>query len=177
MTTKEILTEAMTELGQDLKVVFLGYNVLYGKAAGTMSGVPEEKLIEMPLAENLMTGAAIGFSLDGFIPVVWYERCDFLTCGMDAIVNHLNHISGLSDGQHKPAVIIRVCIGNKAAPLFTGPTHTQNFAQAMDHLVSFPVISLWWAKGLILEKYREALERAKGGESTMIFEFKDQWEV
>lgn len=176
-TTKGLLTEAMTMLGQDPKVVFMGYNVLYGKAAGTMSGVPEEKLIEMPLAENLMTGAAIGFSLDGFIPVVWYERCDFLTCGMDAIVNHLNHIGKLSDGQHKPACIIRVCIGNKHIPLFTGPTHCQNFANAMDSMVDFPVLTLWWNKPLILLRYQEALERAREGISTMIFEFKDQWDA
>lgn len=177
MTTKGLLTEAMTMLGEDPQVVFLGYNVLYGKAAGTMAGVPEEKLIEMPVAENLMTGAAIGFSLDGFIPVVWYERADFLTCGMDAIVNHLDKLRLLSDGQHKPACIIRVCVGNKGVPLFTGPTHCQNFADAIAGMVSFPVITLWWAKELVLLKYQEALERARKGTSTMIVDFKDQYDA
>lgn len=177
MTTKGLLTEAMTMLGEDQQTVFVGYNVLYGKAAGTMAGVPEEKLIEMPLAENLMTGAAIGFSLDGFIPVVWYERADFLTCGMDAIVNHLDKLRVLSDGQHKPACIIRVCVGNKGVPLFTGPTHTQNFADAIERMVGFPVISLWWAGALIRTKYREALDRAKQGTSTILFEFKDQYDA
>src|SRR6185436_15627676 len=124
MTIKEQLTEAMTMLGKDPDTCVVGYNTLYGKAAGTLSGFPEDRIFEMPLAENLMTGAAIGMSLDGRIPLVWYERADFLTCGMDAIVNHLNQIRGLSDGLHKPAAIIRVCVGNKSVPLFTGATHT-----------------------------------------------------
>jgi pyruvate/2-oxoglutarate/acetoin dehydrogenase E1 component len=173
MSIREQLTESMTMLGRHPEFVALGYNCRYGKAMGTMSGVPEDKLWEMPLAENLMLGAAIGVSMEGKIPLVWVERCDFILCGLDAIVNHLNHISGLSGGIHKPVAIIRVCVGNSKSPLFTGPTHCQDFSNEIKGMVSFPVVSLWWSK-TIIEEYASAMIRAREGISTMLFEFKDQ---
>lgn len=174
MSIKDQLIAAMTRLGQEPDVRFLGYNVRYGgKAGGTLNGVPEDKLEECPLAENLMSGAAIGFSLDGLIPVLFFERMDFILCGLDAIVNHLNHIARLSEGQHKPAVIIRICVGNKGKPLYTGATHTQDMTEALRLLVSFPVISLWWSKH-IEEEYVLALARARTGVSTALIEYKDQ---
>lgn len=174
MSTKPQIMAAMEMLAGHPEVVAIGYNVRYGKAAGTLESFPEDRLIEMPLAENLMLGAAIGFSLDGLIPLVWVERSDFLTCGMDAIVNHLNYIGRLSEGLHKPAAIIRVCVGNKGIPLFTGPTHCQDFTNAMKALVSFPVVSLWWSKN-VLGEYVSALDRARTGVSTMLFEYRDQY--
>lgn len=165
----------MTELGKHPDVRFIGYNTRYGgKAGGTLNGVPDEKCEEFPLAENLMAGAAIGLSLDGFIPVLWFERMDFILCALDAIVNHLNYISRLSDGQHKPAVIIRVCVGNKGKPLYTGATHTQCFMDAIKLMVAFPVVSLWWSK-CVEQEYALALARARTGASTMLIEWKDQW--
>lgn len=163
----------MNMLGEQPEVRFVGYNVRHGgKAGGSLNGVPEDQLIEMPLAENLMSGAAIGLSLDGYIPVLWYERMDFMTCGMDAIVNHLNYISLLSDGVHTPAAIIRVCVGNKTAPLFTGRTHTQDFTEALKLMVSFNVIPLRYTE-TIQTHYAYALGAARSGVSTMLVEYKD----
>jgi len=174
MTYRDQIVAAMNWLGQQDRVCFLGYNTRYGRAGGSLADVPEDRLFEMPLAENLMFGAAIGMSLDGRIPVVWCERADFLFCGMDAIVNHLNQIRKLSEGQHKPAAIIRVCIGNSKTPLFTGPTHTQDPSEAMRLLVSFPVEVLGTPES-ILPQYCRAFERAKKGISTMLFEHKDRY--
>lgn len=174
MTIREEILSAMKMLGEQPDVVFMGYNVRYGRAGGSLNDVPEEKLLEMPLAENLMLGASIGLSLEGFVPVVWVERMDFLLCGMDALVNHVNHMAALSEGQHKPGVIIRVCVGNSKSPLFTGPTHTQNFYEAMLSMVSFPVYLITKTKP-IESFYRWALDGARKGKSTMIVELKDTY--
>lgn len=177
MTYKETLTQAMTELGKDPRVQFCGYNTRYGKAAGTLSGVSEDQLNEFPLAENLMMGAAIGMSLDGFIPVVWFERMDFVLIALDAIVNHLDKLASLSDGMHKPACIIRCCVGNSKVPLFTGATHTQNVSKAIREMVTFPVWELS-CKNDIANACRDALHRASvKNQSTMIVEFKDLYET
>jgi pyruvate/2-oxoglutarate/acetoin dehydrogenase E1 component len=174
-TYKDTLTEAMTLLGQEPDVVFCGYNTRHGgKGGGTFNGVPEEKLIEMPLAENLMVGAAIGMSLDGKLPVVWFERSDFILLAMDAIVNHLDKLARISDGRHNPACIIRAVVGNSKSPLYTGLTHTQNLANAMREMVDFPVIELRLVRS-ILPEYQRALERARTGVSTMIIEHKDDY--
>lgn len=176
MSYKSELNRAMETLAADPKVVFLGYNVCKegGSAGGSLANVPDAQRQEMPLAENLMMGAAIGFSLDGNVPVVWLERGDFIHCCMDALVNHIDKLSQLSQGQHNPGVIIRVCVGNKLAPLYTGPTHTQNPYEAMLKLVSFPVYQI--SKIANIEVfYRWALEGAKKGKSTMIIEEKDRY--
>jgi pyruvate/2-oxoglutarate/acetoin dehydrogenase E1 component len=177
MTYKDSLTAAMNELAQDPLVRFIGYGVRHGgKAAGTLAGVPENQLIETPVAENLMVGLATGLSLAGMRPVVYIERMDFIMNAMDAIVNHLDKIEVLSQGQFRPAVILRVVVGNKNKPLFTGVTHTQDFIQAMALLVSFPVIGLTRQED-IQPHYKLARETISAGGSSrksfMLVEYKD----
>lgn len=173
MTTyRDRLVTAMTRLGADPRAVFVGYNVALGRFGNTLSGVREEQLLEMPLAENLMVGAAIGMSLDGLLPVVCFERMDFITCAMDAIVNHLDKLAEISDGQHRPGVILRIVVGNRETPLFSGPTHVQNLSAGLRRMVSFPVIELKASSG-IGGAYEAALARAQKGESTALCEFKD----
>jgi len=50
----------------DKKTIFVGYNVRYGSAYGSLKEIPEEQRLETPLAENLMAGLAMGMSLEGF---------------------------------------------------------------------------------------------------------------
>jgi pyruvate/2-oxoglutarate/acetoin dehydrogenase E1 component len=177
MTTyKDHLSAAMTELAKDERVCFVGYNVKYGRAAGTLKEVSESQLYEMPLAENLMMGAAIGMSLDGRIPVVYLERFDFVLCMLDALVNHLAKLKELSEGIHRPACIIRCVVGNSVSPLFTGATHTQNFSKALREMVSFPVRELH-VKGQIVTEYASAYRNAKAGISTMLIDHKDSWDT
>lgn len=177
MTTyKDSVTTAMQMLAQDDRVRFAGYNVAYGgMGGGTFKGIDSAKLIEFPLAENLMMGACIGMSLEGLIPVCFIERADFLTNCMDEIVNHLDKLARLSNGLHKPAVIIRVVIGNSKVPLFTGLTHTQDLSHAMRLMVKFPVYKLERSNSFPFY-YVDALKRAVNGESTMIFELKDLYD-
>lgn len=171
-TYKDKLTEAMTWLGEKPDTIVAAYNVKYSHFGGTLNGFPNDRIVEMPLAEALMTGVAIGLSLDGWIPILPFERADFMTLAMDQVVNHLAKLSELSEGIHKPAVIIRACVGNKHTPLFTGPTHCQNLSMAFRHLISFPVVELKWSSG-VLPEYQKAYERAKQGQSTLLVEFKD----
>lgn len=178
MTYKDILTSAMTMVGHHPKTFLLGYNTsrIGGFCGGTASGFPEDRIAEMPLAENVMAGVAIGMSLEGYIPVLWLERMDFLTNCMDALVNHLDKLALLSNGLHRPAVIIRCAVGNKTKPLYTGPTHTQDFSLAMKQLVTFPVINLHWPSGIV-GAYAKALADAQEGRSTMLVEYRDEMDT
>jgi pyruvate/2-oxoglutarate/acetoin dehydrogenase E1 component len=118
----------MESLAADPLVRFVGYGVrIGGRAQGTLKNVPDSQLIEMPVAENLMVGFAIGLALKGLKPVVFIERFDFILNALDAIVNHLDKIETISRGEFKPAMILRIVVGNKSKPLFTGETHTQDF--------------------------------------------------
>lgn len=177
MTYKESLTQAMAELASDPLVRFIGYGVrVGGRAGGTLAGVPESQLVETPVAENLMAGLATGMALAGLRPVVYIERMDFILNAMDAIVNHLDKIEVLSQGQFRPAVILRVVVGNRSKPLFTGVTHTQDFLNAIASMVSFPVVGLSKAEQ-IQPQYRLAHEaiaaQGAGRRSRMLVEYKD----
>ena len=133
----------MEELAKQPNTVYLGYNVGCGsKASGTLKNINEERLFETPLAENLMMSLGIGMSLEKYYPVVYFERFDFVLNAIDSIVNHLNKASKLSNGTFNPACLIRVAVGRRQKPFFSGMTHTQDFSKAMMNMVNFPVYVL-----------------------------------
>lgn len=118
--------------------VFIGYNVKNGNAMGSLNGVPDYLKIETPVAENLMVGLAIGMSFEGYRPVVYFERHDFMLVAMDAIGNHLNHIERMSHGEYKCPVILKTVVAD-SGPFYSGPTHSQDFTKVFSELVDFPV--------------------------------------
>lgn len=172
MTYKETLTAAMDELAKDAKVRFVGYGLLHGRAAGTLKNVPVDQIIETPVAENLMASMAIGLSLRGLKPVVYFERMDFVLNALDAIVNHLDKIRVMSGDEFTPGVIFRVVVGNRGKPLYTGATHTQDFGDAIQGMVSFPVLAFNTSLPIWM-RYREALDGVGRGRSMMLIEYKD----
>lgn len=122
VTYREALREEMFKLAQNPKVRFVGYNTTYGpKMNGTLEGL-HDHCIEMPVAENLMAGVAMGLSLKGFLPVLCFERFDFVLAAADAIVNHIGNLQPY--GLVMP-MIIRVCIGTDK-PLDPGHQHKQD---------------------------------------------------
>jgi len=138
---KEEIKKAMEFLAEDEKTIFVGYNVKYDAAYGTLRDIPDHKKLETPLAENLMTGLAMGLSLEGFKPVLFFERHDFMLDAVDAIVNHMDKFEVMSEGQFKFPVIIKSVVGSKK-PIYAGITHTQDFTEAFKKLLSFPVFEL-----------------------------------
>lgn len=169
---KQELTLAMESLASDPLARFVGYGVrIGGRALGTLKNVPDHQLIETPVAENLMVGLAIGMALKGLKPVVFIERFDFILNCLDGIVNHLDKLETLSSGEFAPHIILRIVVGNKEKPLFTGSTHCQDFTEALKRLVTFPVITLR-DQNLIQAQYKAAhahLDR----HSTALVEYKD----
>ncbi len=171
LSYKDELTKAMEFLAQDPLVRFVGYGVkIGGRAGGTLKNIPDWQLVETPVAENLMAGAA-ATSLLGFKPVVFFERFDFVLNAMDGIVNHLDKMNPLSHGEFKPTMILRIVVGNSRKPLFTGKTHTQDFSVALRALVSFPVVQLQDA-GMIVPMYKATRDNFEQHSSALI-EYKD----
>jgi deoxyxylulose-5-phosphate synthase len=135
---KEAMSQAMTELGNE-GAIFIGYNVARGDAMGTLKSVSNDQKLETPVAENLMSGLAIGMSFEGFTPVLYFERHDFMLVAMDAIGNHIDKIERISHGEFKVPVIIRA-VEAFGGPFYSGPTHHQDFTNVLKTLVEFPVM-------------------------------------
>ena len=106
---------------------------------GTLKNVPQDQKIETPVAENLMVGLAIGMSFEGFKPVVYFERHDFMLVAADAIGNHVDKIERISHGEFKCPVVLKTVIDDGGL-FYSGPTHSQNFTKVFAELVDFPVL-------------------------------------
>ena len=142
MNYQQAVTKQIEELAKDKKVIFLGYNVLYGSQGyGTFKNVPKEQCIETPLAENLMSGLAIGLAMEGYKPVLFFERHDFMLIALDSLVNHLDKMDAMSKGQFKAPIIIRAVVG-ATKPLYPGPQHLQDFTEVFKKVLHFPVYVL-----------------------------------
>jgi pyruvate/2-oxoglutarate/acetoin dehydrogenase E1 component len=102
-----------------------------------------------------MVGLAIGMSFEGFIPVIYFERHDFMLVAMDAIVNHVDKIERISHKQFKVPVIMRAVVAD-GGPFYSGPTHSQDITKGLEALVSFPVLDP--EPQYILDAYRQAMD-------------------
>lgn len=115
ITYKGELTKVMTWLGQQSDTMFIGQAVEYEGTgmSETLKNIPKEKLLELPVCEDLQTGMSIGLALDNkIVPISIYPRWNFLLLGVNQLVNHLDKIQLMSDKPYKPKIIIRTGIGS-----------------------------------------------------------------
>lgn len=142
MTYREAIAQACQEYARDERVRFLGYNVKYGsKMYGTLNDIADGQLIETPVAEGLMVGMAVGMTLRGLLPVVCFERHDFLLLGLDELVNQVDKINELSGNQFKVPIVFRCIVGAKR-PLYPGPQHTQDYSNALAIMLNHTPLEL-----------------------------------
>lgn len=125
----DALTKAMWTLSNDPRTIFIGQAVSYAGTAmsKTLECVPKGKRIELPVAEDMQMGMAIGMSLEGMIPICIYPRWNFLLLATNQLVNHLDKLPRYS--KYQPKVIIRTAAAT-AYPLDPGPQHLGDFSAA-----------------------------------------------
>jgi 2-oxoisovalerate dehydrogenase E1 component beta subunit len=93
MTYLEAIREGIREeMERDPDVFCLGEDIgAYGGAFKVTDGFLEQfgerRVIDTPLSESAVAGAAIGASLMGLRPVAEFQFADFLACAFDQIVN------------------------------------------------------------------------------------------
>mgnify|MGYP001276450857 CR=1 FL=1 len=141
LSFNDAVTEAMTRLGEKKDTIFLGYNVgsKFGDAMGNFKNIDDSKKIETPVAENLMSSLGMGLTFEGFKPIVYFERHDFMMVAMDSLVNHVSQIERISHGEFKAPVIFRTVVADEG-PFYSGPTHSQDFTEIFKKAFSFPIL-------------------------------------
>lgn len=160
----------MKYLARKKNTIFLGQSVKFSGNAiyNTLSEIPDDKKLELPVFEEVQMGMSIGMALNGIIPISCYPRFDFLISAMNQLVNHLDKIRYMSKGEMKPKVIIRTSIGSKF-PLDGGVQHTQDYTKMFKGILTeIEVISLI-NTNQIYEEYKKAYSR-KDGKSSLIIE-------
>lgn len=130
----QAVCQEMKKFAQSADVIFIGQQVAAEDFYGTLAGIPMEKRIEMPVAEELQMGMSIGMSLKGLLPVSIYQRMDFLPRACDQLVNHLDLIREISSGKFNPKVIVRTTVG-VTRPLDVGLQHNKNLIEGFRKLL------------------------------------------
>ena len=113
ITYLEAINEALGEAMEKEKKVFLmGEDIgAYGGAFKVTSGLLQkfgpERVMDTPISEAAIVGAAVGASLLGLKPVAEIMYMDFLPLSMDQLVTHAAKVHYFSGGQLEAGMILR----------------------------------------------------------------------
>jgi|TARA_Y100000310_G_scaffold264765_1_gene275513 pyruvate/2-oxoglutarate/acetoin dehydrogenase E1 component len=171
----EELKKSMNYLAKNERTIFLGQAVKVPGTAmsNTFKEIKPNKLIELPVAEEMQMGMTNGFAINGLIPVSVFPRWNFLLLAMNQLINHLDKIKLMSNNEYKTKVIVRTGIGSEK-PLHPQCQHVGDFTDAVRKMCSnIELIKLNEAKD-IFPAYKKALER-EDGKSTIVVEYGDYY--
>ena len=146
------------EMERDPTVFCLGEDIgIYGGAFKVTDGFIDrfgpERVIDTPIAESAIVGAAFGASLTGMRPVAEFQFMDFIGCAFNQIVNMVAK-AHYRWGAPAPMVIRGPSGGN----VHGGPFHSQNPEMWFVHTPGLKVVcpaSAYDAKGLIKAAIRD----------------------
>ena len=146
------------EMERDPSVFLLGEDIgAFGGAfkvtAGMLDKFGEDRVIDTPISESAIVGAAIGAALMGMRPVAEMQFMDFISCGFDQIVNMAAKIH-YRWGAPVP-IVIR---GPSGAGVHGGPFHSQSNEMWFAHVPGLKVVApatVYDAKGLIKGSIRD----------------------
>ena len=146
------------EMERDASVFLLGEDIgAYGGAfsvtAGMLEQFGEDRVIDTPISESAIVGAAIGAALMGMRPVAEMQFMDFISCGFDQIVNMAAKIH-----YRWGAAVPMVIRGPSGAGVHGGPFHSQSNEMWFAHVPGLKVVApstAYDAKGLIKASIRD----------------------
>jgi len=137
----------------------------------SLKNVSREKLLELPVTEEMQMGMSTGLALAGHVPICIYPRWNFLLLAVNQIVNHLDKLPIISNGGYRPRVIIRTGIGSER-PLNPQHQHVGDFTDAFRLMCKTIDVVRLDEPDQIFPAYKKALER-DDSRSTIIVEFGD----
>ena len=146
------------EMEKDERVFILGEDVgIYGGAfkvtAGMLEKFGEQRVVDTPISESAIVGAAIGAALMGMRPIAEMQFADFISCAFDQITNFAAKCR-YRWGAGVP-IVVR---GPSGGGVHGGPFHSQNPEMYFVHTPGLKVVcpaTAYDAKGLIKAAIRD----------------------
>ena len=163
LTIAEALREAITEEMQRDESVFLigediGVEGGFGGAFGVYLGLTEvfghERIIDTPISEKVIAGAATGAALMGMRPIADMQYADFLFECMDELVNQAAKTRYMSGGKLTVPLVMRAPVGTTNR----GAQHGQCPESYFVHVPGLKVVCVsdaYHAKGLLKSAVRD----------------------
>jgi pyruvate/2-oxoglutarate/acetoin dehydrogenase E1 component len=163
LTIAQALREAVAEeMRRDESVFLIGEDIGveggFGGAFGVYLGLVEEfghdRIIDTPISEKAIAGAAVGAALAGLRPIADMQYSDFLFECMDELVNQAAKMRLMSGGRVSVPLVMRAPVG----ATLRGAQHGQSPESYFAHVPGLKVVCVsdaYHAKGLIKSAVRD----------------------
>jgi pyruvate dehydrogenase E1 component beta subunit len=126
----------------DQRVIALGEDLGRGGIFGQYRGLQAEfgagRVIDTPISESTIMGAAVGMALTGLRPVVEMRVVDFALCAIDEIVNQAAKNRYMFGGQGRVPLVIRMPSGIWSA---SAAQHSQSLEAWFAHVPGLVVVA------------------------------------
>jgi pyruvate/2-oxoglutarate/acetoin dehydrogenase E1 component len=159
LTYMEAIVEAIAqEMRRDPRVFLIGQDI--GPFGGSMQGTQglyeefgPQRILEAPISESAMVGAALGAALFGCRPLVEISFGEFLPAAMNQLINQAPNLRYMTGGSARVPVVVRTRVGD-------GPYggHPQDYSSWFAHVPGLKVVMPATpvdAKGLMLAALRD----------------------
>lgn len=157
---KAIRDAMFEEMKRDENVFILGEDVgilggAFKATEGFLQEFGAERVIDTPIAESLIVGAAIGAAVLGMRPIAEMQFADFISCAYDQIINMAATLRYRHGGRAQVPIVIR---GPSGAGVHGGLFHSQN---PESYFLSVPGLKMvapataYDAKGLLKAAIRD----------------------
>ena len=147
------------EMERDKRVVVLGEDVgreggVFRVTDGLQTKFGDERVVDTPLAETGIVGAALGMALYGLRPVAEIQFDGFLYPCLDQITNHIGRMRNRSRGRFTCPFVIRVPYGGG---IHAPEHHSESPEAILAHTPGIKVVipsTPYEAKGLLISSIR-----------------------
>jgi pyruvate/2-oxoglutarate/acetoin dehydrogenase E1 component len=139
-----LLNQAFDEsLQEDSKVMLFGLGVgdvggVFGSTTNLQSKYGPDRVFEIPLSENAVTGMALGLAMQGYRPVMMHQRADFSFTSAEQIINQIAKTKYMSGDLYEVPIVIRMIVGRGWGQ---GPTHAQSPHAIFSHVPGLNVVA------------------------------------
>ncbi|MCA8925624.1 MAG: alpha-ketoacid dehydrogenase subunit beta [Planctomycetes bacterium] len=161
MTLIQAITDALaSEMRLNDDIVVLGEDVgrnggVFRATDGLQTEFGEDRVMDTPLCESGIIGAAVGMALYGLRPVPEIQFLDFIYPAFDQIVSEVAKMRYRSGGQYTTPMVIRTPYGGG---IKGGHYHSQSTEVYFTHTAGLKVVipsTPYDAKGLLLSCLRQ----------------------
>ncbi|MGH2404247.1 MAG: alpha-ketoacid dehydrogenase subunit beta [Vicinamibacterales bacterium] len=163
MRLLDAIRQAMyEEMKRDERVMVLGEDVglkggVFGATDGFYAEFGEARVLDTPLAESLIVGAAIGMAANGLIPIAEIQFSDFIYPAFNQIVSEAARMRYRSNGGFSCPITIRAPYGG-GVEVHGGLYHSQSIEAYFAHVPGLKVVTPYTpydAKGLLKSAIRD----------------------
>ena len=142
MSMREALNLALDQaLEADDRVFLLGEDIADPGASGPTAGLStkygHDRVLDTPISEAAIMGAAVGAAIDGLIPVAEIMIMDFIGIAADQLINNAAKLRFMTAGRTSAPLTVRTAVYGGIA---TGATHSQSLEAWFMHIPGMKVI-------------------------------------